>query len=76
METYILLQDRHAPRPNRRSHGIIAAAFKTLAAVSATATLLLAILPPSDAATVQQALAIAAIYPDSAGHSGSEPARA
>jgi hypothetical protein len=76
METYILLQDRHAPQPNRGSQGIIAAAFKTLAAVSATATLLLAILPPSDAATVQQTLAIAAMHPDGAGHPGGELARA
>lgn len=76
METYILLQDRHAPRPNRRSHGIIAAAFKTLAAVSATATLLLAILPPSDTATVQQALAMTAIHSDGASRPGASLAHA
>ena len=76
MEIYILLQDRHAPRPNHGSRAIIAAAFKTLAAFSATATLLLAILPPSDAATVQQALVIAAIHPDGASRPGGELARA
>ena len=64
METYILLQDRPRRAPNGGSRGIIAAAVKALAAVSVTGTLMLALLPPSDVAVVEQALATAAVSAD------------
>lgn len=60
MERYILLQDKRAPASTWGGRKFITAALRVVAAVSVTATLTLALLPPTDVAAVQQALAATA----------------
>lgn len=57
METHIMLQDTAAAAERRPDRGIIASVIKGLAASSVTMLLMLALLPPTDAAVVRQTLA-------------------
>jgi len=60
METHIKLQDAYrAATTERPRRGIMAPMLKGLAALSATMTIMLALLPSTDVGAVQRSLAVA-----------------
>ena len=67
MEEHMMLRDTYASPPERRRKPL-GPVLRAFAAISATAALMLGILPATDVAFIRQSVAIAATHPGGSVH--------